>query len=102
LTNVVGLIEHDPARARQMLERFTDYLRGSLGRLRNGDTTLGAELDLVDAYLCALKARMDERLNTASTWPPICTHWPCPRCCCSPWLKTPFATGWSLRSKVAT
>lgn len=63
LANVVGLIEHDPARARQMLERFTDYLRGSLGRMRDGDTTLGAELDLVDAYLCVLKARMDDRLN---------------------------------------
>ncbi|MFZ5548976.1 MAG: sensor histidine kinase [Pseudomonadota bacterium] len=63
LANVVGLIDADPARARQMLESFIDYLRGSLGGLRNPDHTLGQEMALVDAYLRVLALRMDDRLR---------------------------------------
>jgi hypothetical protein len=63
LANVVGLIDTDPARARRMLESFIDYLRGSLGGLRNRDHTLGHELALVDAYLRVLALRMDDRLR---------------------------------------
>jgi hypothetical protein len=63
LANVVGLIDADPARARAMLESFIDYLRGSLGGLRNRDHTLGHELALIDAYLRVLALRMDGRLR---------------------------------------
>ena len=63
LANVVSLIDHDAAKAKQMLETFTDYLRSSLASLRRDDTNLGSELDLVRAYLDLLKARMDDRLR---------------------------------------
>lgn len=62
LANVEGLLDHDPQRARQMLEEFTDYLRASLGQLRRADSTLGAELDMAQCYLQLLRLRMGERL----------------------------------------
>lgn len=63
LANVVGLIDADPARARLMLESFIDYLRSSLGGLRNQAHTLGQEMALIDAYLRVLSMRMDDRLR---------------------------------------
>ncbi|MEK8029298.1 histidine kinase [Ideonella sp. DXS29W] len=63
LANVVGLIDADPTRARRMLESFIDYLRASLGGLRNPDHTLGHEMALVDAYLRVLSMRMEDRLR---------------------------------------
>ena len=63
LADVQGLLDHDPDRARQMLEEFTDYLRASLGQLRRADTTLAAELDMVQCYLQLLRLSMGERLR---------------------------------------
>jgi signal transduction histidine kinase len=63
LANVEGLLDHDPQRARQMLEEFTDYLRASLAQLRRTDSTLGAELDMAQCYLQLLRLRMGERLR---------------------------------------
>jgi hypothetical protein len=70
LANVVGLIDVDPSRARQMLEFFIDYLRGSLGGLRNHDHTLGQEMALIEAYLRVLALRMDDRLRVRLEVPP--------------------------------
>jgi two-component sensor histidine kinase len=63
LANVLSLMELQPDAARRMLETFVDYLRGSLGRLRTEDCTLGDELALVQAYLALLQMRMGERLR---------------------------------------
>ncbi len=63
LANVHSLIEHDPPKARAMLESFIDYLRASLGSLRGGDSTLDAELKLAEAYLTLLQIRMEDRLR---------------------------------------
>jgi two-component sensor histidine kinase len=63
LANVEALVDHDPARAKEMLARFTDYLRGSLLSLRRDDATLGDELDLVGAYLELMGSRMGGRLR---------------------------------------
>ena len=63
LANVVGLMEADAPRAKAMLESFTDYLRASLISLRAPTHSLGAELDLVEAYLRVAKVRMDDRLR---------------------------------------
>ena len=63
LANVVSLIDHDAPRAKQMLESFTDYLRASLGELRREHSTVGAELDMAEAYLRLLQLRMEDRLN---------------------------------------
>jgi LytS/YehU family sensor histidine kinase len=63
LANVISLIDHDAPKARQMLESFTDYLRGSLASLRQEQATLGSELGVVQTYLDLLKTRMDDRLQ---------------------------------------
>jgi len=63
LANVQSLIDYDAPRAKQMLEAFTDYLRASLGQLRDGNSTLGAELDMAQSYLQLLQIRMNERLS---------------------------------------
>lgn len=63
LANVVALMDHDTPRAKLMLESFTEYLRSTLGSLRHGAATLGAELDLVQHYLELLKTRMEDRLE---------------------------------------
>jgi hypothetical protein len=62
LGTVLTLIDSDAPRARQMLETFIDYLRASLGKLRSGDSTLGDELAMTEAYLGLMQMRMGERL----------------------------------------
>jgi sensor histidine kinase YesM len=63
LANVVGLIGTDPKQAQHMLERFIDYLRASLAASRADHATLGAELDMIAAYLDVLGVRMGARLR---------------------------------------
>jgi hypothetical protein len=63
LANVSALMDHDTAKAKLMLESFTDYLRSSLGSLRQEQATLGSELALARTYLDVLKTRMEDRLH---------------------------------------
>lgn len=63
LSNVVSLIDTDPARGKAMLLDLTKYLRTSLSRTLPGKTTLGQEVDMIKAYLSIQKIRMGERLN---------------------------------------
>jgi hypothetical protein len=62
LANVVSLIDHEPPRARLMLEEFIGYLRATLAGTRRERATLGDELALVEHYLKLLRIRMDDRL----------------------------------------
>jgi len=63
LSNILSLLESDPAKGRRMLEDLTRYLRASLTRAREDTTTLGQEMELVQAYLDICKVRMGERLR---------------------------------------
>lgn len=63
LANVQSLMDYDPPRAKQMLEAFSDYLRAGLGQMRQTESTLGAELAMVQTYLAMLKIRMGDRLR---------------------------------------
>ena len=63
LANVQSLMDHDPAKARQMLASFTDYLRASLGTLRAENSAVAQELDLAQSYLQLLQGRMEDRLR---------------------------------------
>ncbi|HEX2011554.1 MAG TPA: histidine kinase [Roseateles sp.] len=62
LANVHSLMDVDAARAKLMLESFTDYLRASLSQLRSGDATLASELAMAESYLSLMQTRMAERL----------------------------------------
>ncbi len=70
LANVQSLIDFDPERAKVMLERFTDYLRASLGQLRGDTTTLAQEFAMLEAYLALMQLRMGERLRVTLALPP--------------------------------
>ncbi|HEU4846312.1 MAG TPA: sensor histidine kinase [Burkholderiaceae bacterium] len=63
LANVAGLIGPQPGLAQHMLERFIDYLRASLAASREEHATLGADADLIAAYLDVQAVRMGERLR---------------------------------------
>jgi hypothetical protein len=63
LSNIHGLIELDPQRASHTLESLSDYLRASLQRSRQGETTLEDELRLIAAYLDIQHTRMGDRLR---------------------------------------
>ena len=63
LANVSALIDSSPQKARQAVDRLSDYLRTSLDRMREGATTLGQELDSVRAYLEISSVRMGPRLR---------------------------------------
>ena len=53
-----------------MLERFNHFLRASLAATRTESTTLGAERDLITAYLDILKVRIGPRLDYRIEIPP--------------------------------
>ena len=63
LSNVISLIEHDPLRAKRMLESLTRYLRASLSRSHDKNGSLQDELDLIENYLKILQIRMGQRLQ---------------------------------------
>ena len=65
LANIESLLDADPARARAMLEAFSDHLRAGMGQLRVEETTLGAELEMAASYLRLLQIRMGARLRFA-------------------------------------
>lgn len=62
LANVVILIDNDPALAKQLLERLSNWLRVALARTGSDHEILGDELDMLEGYLQILKSRLGERL----------------------------------------
>ncbi|MCF8106854.1 MAG: histidine kinase [Desulfohalobiaceae bacterium] len=65
LSQVLSLLDQEPARARAMLEDFIDYLRSSLFLMRQEWITIEQEVELVRAYLNLFKVRMGPRLEYA-------------------------------------
>jgi hypothetical protein len=63
LSNVVSLIDTEPAKGKSMLMDLTRYLRTSLSRTLPETTTLGQEIEAIKAYLNIQKIRLGERLN---------------------------------------
>ncbi len=62
LSNVVSLIDREPATAKHMAERLIGYLRHTLDASRRDNATVGDELNIVADYLEILRLRMGERL----------------------------------------
>lgn len=63
LANVKRLCRDDVESGVTMLRNLGNYLRAALPRLRDAQTTLGQEADLVSAYLGILEVRMGPRLR---------------------------------------
>ncbi len=62
LASVQYLTENDPPEASRLLGHLLEYLRAALPQLRSASTTLGKELEMVEAYLNILSMRMGTRL----------------------------------------
>ena len=65
LANVKRLTQTDIHGGVTMLDNLIHYLRAALPRMREEDTTLGQEWELVRAYLEVLQIRMGDRLRFA-------------------------------------
>lgn len=63
LANVQALVESGSERAAPVLRHLIAYLRAAMPRLADADATLGAELDLVRAYLELMHLRMPDRMS---------------------------------------
>jgi signal transduction histidine kinase len=63
LATLQTLISHEPLRAQQMLDQLIHYLRATLSTSRTAQTTLGKELELIQAYLGLMSLRMGMRLT---------------------------------------
>jgi DNA-binding LytR/AlgR family response regulator len=70
LANVTSLVDSDPAKAKHMLASFNRFLRASLAATRTESTTLGADAELIAAYLDVLQVRMGKRLAWRIDVPP--------------------------------
>jgi signal transduction histidine kinase len=80
LAGVRSAISTDPARASEMIDKLVDYLRAAIPRLRSdgsAQATVGAQFDIVRAYLGLMHARMP-RLAVEVHAPPDLLDAPCP------------------------
>ncbi len=74
LTTIGYLVTTSPARALDTLLRLTSVLRGVLRRTAMEFSTLGDEIDLVQAYLEIERARFEERLVVTIDVEPSARH----------------------------
>jgi sensor histidine kinase YesM len=65
LSNILGLIDTEPGKAKRMLESFTSFLRSSLVMARNETISLSQEMDVIKNYLDIFSVRMGARLRYA-------------------------------------
>lgn len=63
LANVQALVDAGSSQASTVLRSLIAYLRAAVPRLHETSTTLGQELDLVQAYLELMHMRMPDRLQ---------------------------------------
>ena len=49
--------------AAQLLGHLTRFLRAAMPRLRDGEATLGQEIEMINAYLAIMQTRLGERLR---------------------------------------
>ena len=70
LSNIRRLAQTDAPAGRTMLYQLSRYLRAALPRMREHETTLAEEIELVRAYLGLQQVRMGARLETAIEAPP--------------------------------
>jgi sensor histidine kinase YesM len=78
LSNVLSLIDTDPAKGKSMLLDLIHYLRTSLSRTLPVATTLDQEMNIIKAYLNIQKIRMGERLRFSIELPDALREYPFP------------------------
>jgi two-component system LytT family sensor kinase len=97
LTTIGYLIQTAPPRALQTLLRLTSLLRGVL-RSEGEFTTLGRELDLIEAYLDIERARFEQRLRVSIDVPARLRHIRLPPLVLQPLVENAVKHGVAQRS----
>jgi len=62
LANVISLVDAQPDRAKYLVDRLIEYLRGAAVSARDDEVTLEREMKIVRAYLDLIRVRMGARL----------------------------------------
>ncbi|MBI9091766.1 MAG: histidine kinase [Desulfobacterium sp.] len=93
LSNILTLLETDLDKGKHMLEDLTAYLRVTLSKTRKETTTLGQEIDMIQAYLNIYKIRMGERLDFTIQVPEYLRHLPLPPMLIQPLVENAIEHG---------
>jgi sensor histidine kinase YesM len=93
LSNVLSLIDSEPAKGKFMLMDLIRYLRTSLSRTLHETTTLEQEIDMIKAYLNIQKIRMDERLDFTIELPDALRQHPFPPMLLQPLVENAIKHG---------
>ena len=97
LSNVLSLIDTDPAKGKSMLANLISYLRTSLSRTLPAVATLGQESDMIRAYLEIQTARMGERLSFKIDIPEALVNFPFPPMLLQPLVENAIKHGLESR-----
>ena len=98
LSNVLSLIDTEPAKGKSMLMDLMHYLRTTLSRTLPDATTLDQEMDNVRAYLNIQKIRLGDRLNFKINVPETLRQHPFPPMLVQPLVENAVKHG--LEPKV--
>jgi len=93
LSNVLSLLDTDPAKAKSMLGDFIQYLRKSISKIRGESTTLGQEIEMTKAYLNIFKVRMGNRLRYRIDLPKHMEDFPLPPMLLQPLVENAIKHG---------
>lgn len=93
LSNVLSLIDTDPASGKSMLVDLIHYLRTSLSRTFPDPITLDQEIDMIKAYLNIQKIRMGERLHFKIELPDAVSKHPFPPMLLQPLVENALKHG---------
>ncbi len=97
LSNVLSLIDTNPAKSKSMLSDLIQYLRTSLSRTLPAVTTLGQEADMIRAYLDIQAVRMGERLKYSIDIPEALRKFPFPPMLLQPLVENSVEHGLAPR-----
>lgn len=98
LSNILSLIDTEPSKGKSMLMDLIHYLRTSLSRTLPDTTTLGQELDTINAYLSIQKIRLADRLSFTIDVPETLRQHPSPPMLLQPLVENAVKHG--LEPKV--
>jgi len=93
LSNVLSLIDTDPARGKSMMVDLIHYLRTSLSRTFPDPVMLDQEIDMIRAYLNIQKIRMGERLRFKIELPDAVRQLPFPPMLLQPLVENAIKHG---------
>ena len=100
LNSVVALIEAEPSRAKDMVRNLSSLLRSALANSDGVETTVGDELEFVDAYLSCERVRYEDRLQVTVTVPDSLKNQPLPTMSLQPLVENAIKHGMKGRDPL--